>query len=84
MNMFDKGYRLSIEVGQLEKVCLQPQFAKSDALFSRNKLLSSGAVAYLISGNERSVKRMKMSRILKEGIPSSSFDSKRLDIIWIA
>ena len=84
INTFDKGYRLSIEAAHLNQVCLQPHFAKSDSQFSRHKLLSSGAVSYLRSGNERNVKQMKRLRIAQQGIPSVNFDLTRLDNIWIA
>ena len=82
--MFDKGCRLSIEAAQLDQICLQPHFAKSDNQFSRHELLSSAAVAYLRSGNERQVKNMKRSRMMQQGVPSVNFDLIRLDNIWMA
>ena len=84
MQIFDKGCRLSLEVEKLDQLCLQPHFAKSDSQFSRHELLSSGAVAYLRSGNERNVKVMKRSRIIQQCMPSAIFNLERLDDIWMA
>ena len=82
INIFDKGYRLSLEAANMDQVCLQPHFAKSDSQFSKHELLSSGAVTHLRSGNERNVKQMKRSRIAQQGIPSVNFDLERLDSMW--
>ena len=84
LNIFDKGYRLSLEAAKLDQACLQPHFAKSDSQFSRHELISSGAIAYLRSGNERNVKQMKRSRILRQGVASANFNLERLDNIWMA
>ena len=54
--MFDKCCMLSLEAVNLEQVCLQLHFAKSDCQFSKYGLLSSGAVARLRFGNERNAK----------------------------
>ena len=74
VSTFDKGYRLSLEAANLDEVCLKPHFAK----FSKHELLSSGAVACLMSGNERNAKKIKLARITKQDIPSVAFDLKRL------
>ena len=84
INIFDKGYRLSLEAAKLDQICLQPYFAKSYTQFSRHELLSSGAVSCSRPVNKRNIKVMKRSRIIQQVVPTADLDLKRLHNMWIA
>ena len=64
INIFDKGYRVSLLAAKQGQTCLQPCFAKSDQQFKRDQLLHSACVAHVRSGNERAVKIAKTSKII--------------------
>ena len=65
INILDKGYRSVLAAwragGQL---LLQPFFRKSDRQFSSKEILLSAVVASDQSGNEKAVKRMKLSGMI--------------------
>jgi len=84
VNILDKGYRITLAAINEGQTCLQPIFAKSDEQFTRNEMLHSACVAVLRSGNERGVKYMKTSWIIKRGIPNGNFSLVLLDDIWMA
>ena len=83
-NILDKGYRCILAAwragGQL---LLQPFFARSDRKFSSREALLSGAVASDRSGNERAVKRLKLSNFVARGIHQTQ-DLDRFADSWIA
>merc|ERR1712032_1206587 len=84
INIFDKGYRVTLLARDHAQSCLQPIFAQSDIQFFRNELLHSASVAVIRSGNERAVKIMKYSWILQRGINHPNFKLSVLDDIWLA
>ena len=84
INIFDKGYRVTLLAREHMQSCLQPVFAQSDRQFFRNELLHSASVAVIRSGNERAVKKMKYSWILQRGINHPNFKLSVLDDIWLA
>ena len=54
---------------------LQPEFAKSDTKFGRNKTLTSAKLAANRAGNERAVRLTKMSKYVRRGLSQrQSFD----------
>jgi hypothetical protein len=52
LNIFDKGYRCTLEAHRHGQTSLQPKFAKSNKQFRRNQMLHSACVAVIHSGNE--------------------------------
>ena len=50
------------------QLVLQPAFATSDRKFNTQEIVSSAAIAADCSGNERAMKRCKMSGYLKRGL----------------
>jgi len=84
INIFDKGYRVSLLAAKQGQTCLQSCFAKSDRQFERDQLLHNACVAHVRSGNERAVKIAKNSKIIGNGIPNNRFDLCLLDDIWMA
>jgi len=84
INIFDKGYRSTILARDHNQSCLQPTFARSDEQFTGTQVLHSAAIAVIRSGNERAVKKVKDSWLLKKGMFSARCDLSLLDDIWIA
>ena len=82
--VLDKGYRITALARQYNQNCRQPIFAKSDEQFQRNDLLLSAGVAVNRSGNERGVKYMKHSWIVRRGIKHGNFDLATVDDVWLA
>ena len=82
--ILDKGYRIiRIAWREGKQVCLQPKFAKSDLQFTSDELNFSGSVAADRSGNERAVRRSKLSSTLKRGLKPHG-NPARLNKIWEA
>ena len=84
INIFDKGYRVTMIAKQHLQRCLQPTFSQSDTQFSRNDVLHSASVAVVRSGNERAVKNTKHCWIVQRGVRNPNFDLAMLDDIWLA
>ena len=86
INVFDKGYRVLLDCyKEGEQLCWQPAFARSDERYGTYATLHTAAVAYTRSGNERSVKHMKHSWLLKRGtFGMPRFDLELLSDIWLA
>jgi len=82
--VLDKGYRITALAREYKQNCRQPIFAKSDEQFQRNDLLLSAGVAVNRSGNERGVKYLKHSWIVRRGIKHGNFDLSTIDDIWLA
>ena len=83
-NVLDKGYRIMRKAYREGKqTCLQPKFAKSDAQFTSDELNYSGSVAADRSGNERAVRRAKLSSTLRRGLKPHG-NPARLNKIWEA
>ena len=82
--VMDKGYRIIRHAWRAGKqTCLQPKFAKSDAQFTTDELNFSGSVAADRSGNERAVRRAKLSSTLRRGLKPNG-NPARLNKIWEA
>ena len=82
-NIFDKGYRNRLAAWRNGKqLTLQPEFAKSDSKFGRNKTMNSAKVAADRAANEQAVRLAKMSGYLKRGVTErGSFE--RFDNVWL-
>jgi hypothetical protein len=83
VNVLDKGYRSVLDSLMCGQKCLQPAFAKSDEQFRRGETLHSGCVAVVRSGNERSVKRSKISWLVKRGCVDQIWDLSTLADVWL-
>jgi hypothetical protein len=84
-NVFDKGFRNTVDAAMAGQKCLQPVFSRGKTQqFERNDLLHSACVAVVRSGNERAVKRTKMSWYLKRGLVEQSWDVDMFCDIWLA
>ena len=69
VNVLDKGYRVTeAAISAGGQLVLHPAFATSDRKFNAQEIVSSAAIAADRSGNERAVKRCKMSGYLKRGL----------------
>jgi hypothetical protein len=84
LNIFDKGYQCTLLASKLGQFCLQPTFAESAKQFKDNEVLFSGAVAVVRSGNERAVKRCKMSWFLQRGAVQQMWDIDFVCDVWEA
>jgi hypothetical protein len=83
VNVLDKGYRSVLDSLMSGQKCLQPVFAQSDEQFRRDETLHSGCVAVVRSGNERSVKRVKMSWLVKRGCVDQIWNLSLLADVWL-
>jgi hypothetical protein len=83
VNVLDKGYRSVLDSLMCGQRCLQPAFAKSDEQFRCDQTLHSGCVAVVRSGNERSVKRSKISWLVKRGCVDQMWDLSMLADVWL-
>ena len=86
INVFDKGYRVLLDCfSQGRQLCWQPAFARSDQRYRSHDVLHTATVAYTRSGNERSVRHMKRSGLIKRGLTeSNSMDLNTLADLWLA
>ena len=82
LNIFDKGYHMLLETHKHGQLCCQPD--KADDQFGGDKVLRTGCVAVVRSGNERAVKRSKMSWFLKRGCIDQLWDTDFLCDVWEA
>jgi len=60
-NVFDKGFRNSLDAALEGQYCIQPKYSKGGVQFKRDDTLHTACVAVIRSGNERAVQRCKMS-----------------------
>jgi hypothetical protein len=68
-NIVNKGYRCGIAAWRTGKqLLLQPVFARSDTKFNSLQVHRSANVAADRSGNERAVKMVKRSSLIKRGL----------------
>jgi hypothetical protein len=82
LNVFDKGFRLTLAAMMRGQQCLQPAFARSDQQFTQGDILHTACVAAQRSGSERAVMRCKMSWFLKRGIRDQSWTVDLLCDVW--
>ena len=84
LNIFDKGFRNTIEAHLAGQKVMQPIFAKGDASFDRNEVLHTAAVASIRSGNERAVGRCKLSWFVQRGCLLQPWDVDLVCDVWEA
>jgi len=84
LNIFDKGYRCTLEAEQEGQECLQPDFVDSDGQFKGRQSLRSACVAVTRSGNERGVNRAKLSWLVKRGMVDQLWDVDMFCDAWEA
>jgi hypothetical protein len=82
LNVFDKGYHKLLEAKRLGQLCLFPD--KVDELSTGDRVLFTGCVAVTRSGNERAVKRSKISWVIQNGMKHKLFDVDLMCDIWEA
>jgi hypothetical protein len=83
-NVLDRGYRATRAAWRTGKpFVLQPTFSQGDRHFVTCEVLGSASVASDRSGNERSVRRSKMSSYVKRGTTQHK-DIVRLCDVWLA
>jgi len=82
LNVFDKGYHQRLETQEHDQMCCQPDLA--DESFGGNKVLRTGCIAVVRSGNERGVNRCKQSWMIKRGCYDQLWDVGFLCDIWEA
>lgn len=81
--VIDKGYQIAEAAWrQGKQMVLQPTFARSDQKFSSMDVLSSSAIASNRGGNERAVRVVKMSALLKRGFQNNS-STDHLANVWL-
>jgi len=85
LNIFDRGYlALIAALNHGRQLVLQPFYARDDRKYNRHELLHSAAVAAVRSGNERSVRQMKTSWMVKLGCWIQGWDFDVLADLWLA
>ena len=82
LNVFDKGYHKLLEALRHGQLCLRPQDANDH--FTGDKVLRTGCIAVVRSGNERGVNRCKMSWFIKRGCRDHQWDIDFLCDVWEA
>jgi hypothetical protein len=82
LNVFDKGYHKLLEALRQGQLCLRPQDANEE--FGGNKVLRTGCIAVVRSGNERGVNRCKTSWFVKRGSKDNQWDIEFLCDMWEA
>ena len=80
LNVMDKGYHQRLETQKHGQMCRQPDIA--DEEHGGEKVLRSGCVAVLRSGNERGVNRCKTSWFIKRGNAYQSWNIDLLCDVW--
>mmetsp|Transcript_39206 Transcript_39206/g.58237 ORF Transcript_39206/g.58237 Transcript_39206/m.58237 type:complete len:260 (-) Transcript_39206:88-867(-) len=73
LNILDKGYHQRLDAQKHGQMCCQPDLA--DENFGWDRVLRSGGVAVVRSGNERAVNRCKMSWFVKRGCTVQLWDT---------
>jgi len=82
LNIFDKGYHMLLESKRQGQRCIQPD--KVDSLSSGESVLRTACVAVTRSGNERGVKRSKLSWFVNIGMKLKLCDVDLLCDAWEA
>ena len=83
LNIFDKGYHQTLQAKRRNQITLQPDKAEQIAEDSKC-LLRAASVAVARSGNERAVKRAKVSWFIRRGMDGSQWDIDFLCDVWEA
>ena len=66
-NIFDKGFRNTLDVAMEGQTCIQPKYSKGDNQLEGDDTLYSACITMIRSGNEHAVQHCKMSWFLKHG-----------------
>lgn len=82
LNVLDKGYHQILEAQKHGQMCCRPD--EADEQFGGDKVLRTGCVAVVRSGNERGVNRSKMSWFIKRGCSDQLWDVDLLCDVWEA
>ena len=84
-NVFDKGFRNGVDAAMLGQHCIQPAYSRGrNQQFDRADTLHSASLAVVRSGNERAVKRCKMSWFLKRGLVEQPWEIPMFCDVWLA
>ena len=84
-NVFDKGFKNVVDASMEGQKCLAPSFSKGKTQqFTRVETLHTACVAVIRSGNERAVKRAKLSWMLKRGMVEQTYDVDMFCDLWLA
>lgn len=83
--LFNKGYHQTLQAKKRGQICLQPP-DKSDSISvdGEEALLRAARVAVFRSGNERAVKRAKISWFVSRGLKYQLWDIDLLCEVWEA
>ena len=82
LNVFDKGHHQLLEAKQLGQLCCQPD--KVDSLSLGEAVLRTACVAVTRSGNERGVKRAKLSWCIENEMKHKLMDIDLTCDVWEA
>ena len=85
-NVFDKGYRVVLDcLNNGKQRFWQPVFTRSDERCGSFPTILTAVVAFVRSGNERSVKHVKHSKLIVVGAKGKpTFDLDMLSDLWLA
>ena len=83
VNVLDKGHHVILEAEMEGQLICQPEYDDGDQ-FKGYETLRSGCVAVVRSGNERGVKRCKLSLFIKKGTKDHPWDIDLLCDVWEA
>jgi hypothetical protein len=82
LNIFYKRYHKLLEALRHGQLCLLPQDANNQ--FAGVKVLCTGCVSVVQSGNERGVNQCKMFWLIKRGCHDHQWDINFLSDVWEA
>ena len=82
LNVFDEGYHKLLEALRHGQQCLWLQDANEQ--FTGDKVLWTGCIAVVRSGNERGINQSKMSWFIKRGCRDHQWDIEFLCDMWEA
>lgn len=83
-NILDRGYQLSLQAFRHGKQTVwQPDFQKKRRRFTGSETLRSASCASVRSGNERAMRKGKLSGFLRKGLRPGE-NPRRYDDVWLA
>jgi hypothetical protein len=80
LNVFDNGYHQRLQTDKYGQLCCIPDLA--DENFGSDRVLRTGCIAVVRSGNERAVKRCKMSWFIKRGCYDQIWDTAICSVMF--
>jgi hypothetical protein len=84
LNIFNKGYRCTVQAKNHGQKCIQPTFADSGQFKQEEVLHSRGEVAVVRSANERAVNIAKKSWTIRRGGQYGMTDPRVMADVWLA